>query len=101
MQFYCILYILYMTERFPTSLLWNISKLQPVSNTLNVDNYDTLILRRVLRLCLLGLQGVDRAQEFSLINGRYIDTPGPLNVAPVTFLYTYYLYMTTRISIPL
>jgi len=36
-----------------------------------------------------------------LINGRYKDTPGPLNVALVPFLYTYSPYMPARISVPI
>ncbi len=42
-----------------------------VSYTLKTVTFETLISRWVLRLCLLGLQGVDEVQEFSLKNAGF------------------------------
>jgi len=50
-----------------------------------------------LRLCLLGLRGVDEAQEFNLINIRYKD-PRSRSVAIDYYLYTDFQYMTARFS---
>ena len=69
-----------------------------VSKMLKVDNNNTLILRRVLRLCLLGLRGIDKAQEFSLINGGFWNIHISLEKRDTVFYLFVFLEQFTSIA---
>jgi hypothetical protein len=57
-----------------------------VSYTLKTITFETLISRWVLRLCFLGLQGVDEVQEFSLKNAGFRSRSNPIPTDRIALL---------------